>query len=102
MPVIQTAYFRVHREALAKCQAAIKEFVAYVQANEPGTLEYVSMQQTDDPTKFLHYIIFQDEVADEVHSTSAAVKRFQSVLYPELLAPVEFKQYSLVAKVERR
>ncbi len=101
MQVIQTASFQVRRDALEQCVSAIREFVTYVQKNEPGTLEYVSLQQPDDPTRFLHYIIFRDEAADEIHSTSAAVKRFQAALYPQLLAPVEFTQYQLAAKAER-
>lgn len=30
----------VRSEALARCLAAIREFVAYVRASEPGTLRY--------------------------------------------------------------
>ena len=101
MAVIQTARFQVRRDAVDKCLAAIQEFCDYIQANEPGTLEYVSLQQPDDPTKFLHYIIFKDQAADDIHSHSAAVKRFQDKLYPELLAPVDFIQFTLVRKVAR-
>ena len=36
----QLAHYQVRREALKTCLAAIHEFVAYVRANEPGTLRY--------------------------------------------------------------
>jgi len=68
MPVYHTASFQVRTESLDKCLAAIKEFIASIQANEPGTLEYVSLQQVDDPTRFLHYTVFLDQAAGERHS----------------------------------
>ena len=36
----QIARYQVRPEALPRCLAAIPEFVAYVRANEPGTLRY--------------------------------------------------------------
>ena len=98
MPIYQLARYQVRPGSVDKCLAAIKEFVDYLQANEPTTLEYVSLQQADDPTRFVHSFIFQDEAADELHSKSAAVKRFSDILYPELVAPVEFIYYRVVAE----
>jgi quinol monooxygenase YgiN len=98
MTVHQLARYQVRQGSVEKCVAAIKEFVAYLQENEPTTLEYVSLQQPDDPTRFVHYFIFQDEAADELHSQSEAVKRFSDILYPELVEPVEFIYYRVVAE----
>lgn len=97
MPIHQTARFKVRPEAREKCERAIREFVAYVKANEPGTRLYVSLQHTDDPTSFLHYFIFDDEAARNRHANSDAVNRFTAVLYPETLAPVEFTEYTVLA-----
>ncbi|MBF8285376.1 MAG: ABM protein, partial [Anaerolineales bacterium] len=76
MPIYQTARFKVRPEGLAKCEAAICEFVEYVKSREPGTLLYISLRDTQDPTSFLHYFIFQDEEARQEHANSEGVRRF--------------------------
>jgi len=97
MAIYMTARFRVKPESLEKCQQTIREFVDYVTDSEPETRLYESAQETGDATSFLHYFVFEDEAARERHSNSDGVKRFTSILYPELLAPVEFTEYALVA-----
>ena len=95
MVIHQTAYFVVREDALVVCETAIREFVEYVRANEPDTLLYRSLQEKENPNHFLHYFIFRDEKAREVHSNSEAVNHFTSILYPNLIAPVEFMEYEL-------
>jgi quinol monooxygenase YgiN len=69
-----------------------------VQQNEPGTKLYASWQQKDDPGRFVHLFIFEDEAAHTVHSKSAAVRQFESVYSPELVGgPVVFTDYLQVA-----
>jgi quinol monooxygenase YgiN len=36
----QLAHYEIHTEAMERAKAAIREFVAYVRSNEPGTLRY--------------------------------------------------------------
>ncbi len=96
----QLARYQVRRESLGKCVAAVEEFVAYVRANEPGTLRYEVWQEQKDPTRFVHIFVFRDSAADQAHSESAEVKKFASILYPECLAPVDFTDYDqVVSKV---
>jgi hypothetical protein len=45
----------------------------------------------------VHLFIFRDADADRIHSESAEVKKFASILYPECLAPVKFVDYRFVA-----
>lgn len=92
----QLARYQIRPESLDRCLAAIQEFVAYVRANEPGTMRYDVWQERADPTCFVHIFTFRDAEADRIHSESAAVKKFSGVLYPECLAPVEFVDYQLV------
>jgi quinol monooxygenase YgiN len=98
MPIYQTAGYRVKATGVAKVKAAIKEFVACVQADEPGTRMYLAWQQTDDPTHFLHLFIFEDEAAQVRHGQSEAVKRFEAIYSPELVGDeVEFTDFEMVA-----
>lgn len=94
MAIYQTARFQVKEEALSECEATIRKFVEYVRANEAKTLLYVSLHERDDPTRFLHYFIFEDEAARDHHSNSNAVNHFTSVLYPNLVEPVQFTEYT--------
>ena len=96
MPVFRTAHYEVKPEALEKCQQANREFIEYIKANEPGTLRYTSLQQADTPTKFMNFMIFQDEATEETHRNSEGVKRFTDALYPELISEVQLTGYSIL------
>jgi quinol monooxygenase YgiN len=98
MAIYTIAQYRVRPSGVEKVQRAIEEFVSYVQANEPGTRVYVAWQQKDDPTRFVHFFIFDDEAAHEVHGRSDAVRRFEEAYRPELAGgDVAFTDYNLVA-----
>ena len=98
MPIYQTGRYRVKPEAVEKVKQAIKVFVQYVQENEPGTKMYLAWQEKDDPTRFNHLFIFENEAAQARHGESAAVKQFESVYSPELVAgDVVFTDYQMIA-----
>ncbi|HJS17380.1 MAG TPA: antibiotic biosynthesis monooxygenase, partial [Anaerolineales bacterium] len=73
MPIHQTAYFVVRDDAQEICQQAIREFVEYVREKEPDTLMYTSLQEKENHNHFLHYFIFRDENARDLHANSEAV-----------------------------
>ena len=100
MTINQTAYFVVRDDALEICEKAIREFIEYVRENEPDTLLYTSLQENDDHNHFLHYFIFRDENARDLHANSDAVNRFTNLLYPNLVAPVEFTEYHVFASAK--
>jgi quinol monooxygenase YgiN len=100
MTIYMTAKFEVRQEALDICRRVIQEFVENVRANEPDTLLYTSLHEKENSTRFLHYFIFRDENARELHSSSEAVNRFTSILYPNLVAPVEFTEYTMFASTK--
>jgi quinol monooxygenase YgiN len=95
MPIQTIAHYRVKPSAVDKVKRAIAEFVAYIRANEPGTRLYMAWQQEDDPTRFVHFFIFENEAA---HASSDAVKRFEAAYGPELAeGEVVFTDYEVVA-----
>jgi quinol monooxygenase YgiN len=98
MPIYQTAHYQVRPDAVVRVKAAIEKFVGYVKANEPGSRLYSAWQEIEEPTKFVHLFIFEDEAAHQAHGRSAAVAAFEAVYQPELTAgPVVFTDYALVA-----
>ncbi|MBI5302193.1 MAG: antibiotic biosynthesis monooxygenase [Chloroflexi bacterium] len=98
MPIYQTARFQVKPGALEICQQAIREFVDAIRADEPETRMYLALNQDDDPTRFLHVFIFENDIARDRHANSAAVKKFTAILYPNCVAPVAFTEYTFVAE----
>lgn len=95
MPIHQTAYFVVRDDAMEICEKAIREFVEYIRGSEPDTLLYTSLQEKENRNHFLHYFIFRDEAARDQHANSEAVNRFTELLYPNLVAPVDFTEYEV-------
>jgi quinol monooxygenase YgiN len=97
MPIYQTGGYRVKPSAAEKVKQAIKVFVRYVQENKPGTKMYLAWQEKNDPTRFLHLFIFEDEAAQARHGESAAVKQFESVYSPDLVdGDVVFTDYQMI------
>ena len=98
MAIYTIAQYRVKKSGVDKVARAIREFVPYVQEHEPGTRMYLAWQQKDDPTRFVHFFIFEDKAALAAHSNSQAVKRFEAAYRPELDGgKVVFTDYELVA-----
>jgi quinol monooxygenase YgiN len=98
VPIYQTAHYQVRASAVDKVKDAIAEFVAYVAKNEPGSRMYTAWQQQDDPTTFVHLFEFADEAAHQAHGSSDAVRQFEAVYVPELVAgPVVFTNYEQIA-----
>ena len=98
MPIYTIAEYRVRKSGVDKVKKAIAEFVPYVREHEPGTKMYLAWQQAEDPTRFVHFFIFENDAAHEAHSRSEAVKRFEAAYRPELDGQeVVFTDYELVA-----
>jgi quinol monooxygenase YgiN len=97
MPIYTIAEYQVRPSGVDKVRKAIEEFVPYIRQHEPGTRMYLAWQQKSDPTRFVHFFIFEDQAALAAHSTSGAVKQFESAYRPELAGgDVVFTDYELV------
>ena len=94
MPIIMTARYQVHPQAVDRCKQAIKNLVEYVKENEKGTLYYIANQEKLNPYAFLHTMIFKDELALTMHRSSEAAEKFVNVIYPAAIDPLEFKEYN--------
>ncbi len=100
MAIYVTARFTVRSESVEKCQQAIAELVDHVTRYEPETRMYISMQEVENETNFLSFFIFENEDAEDRHAESEALKRFNEVVHPECVEPIELTTYTLVASTE--
>lgn len=82
MPIYRTATFTVKPEGLAEAKMAIAEFVAAVNKKEQGTRLYLSLQEQEDPSRFLHVMAFEDAAAEKRHQGSEFAEKLRSVLMP--------------------
>ena len=98
MPIYTIAEYTVKPSGVQKVREAIQEFVRYVQQHESGTRVYAAWHKQEEPTRFVHFFIFENEAAHEAHARSEAVKRFEAAYRPELVGGgVVFTDYELVA-----
>jgi len=98
MAIYTIAEYRIRPSGVDKVRRAIQEFVAYVRAHEPETRMYIAWHQKEDPTRFVHFFIFDSEAAHDAHSQSDAVKRFEAAYRPELSeGDVVFTDYEMIA-----
>jgi len=102
MAIHKTARYRVRREGLKTCLAAMGKLVADVQAGEPGSRLYLSMQEQGDETRFLHLRIFEDAAAEERHRSSEAARQLTRVLDPFTVDGLELTDFVAVASTQRR
>jgi quinol monooxygenase YgiN len=98
MPIYTIAEYQVRPGGVDKVRRAIEDFMPQVLEREPGTRMYTAWQREDDPTRFVHFFIFEDAAAHAAHAASEAVKRFEAAYRPELVSDgVTFTDYRLVA-----
>lgn len=90
------ARYKVKPEKLAEAHEAIKEFVAAVKENEPGTLLYHAYQERNS-FHFYHIMTFADSKAEEAHRNSEHTKKLVAELYPICDEPPRFGDLKLLA-----
>lgn len=95
MTVIATLKVKPGSEATFR-QAADK-MIAYVKANEPGTLTYLLNRSTSDPTHFVFYEVYADEAAFAAHGGSESMQQFFGAVGTLLDGRPEIRMYEELA-----
>lgn len=71
------ATYTVKKGKASEAKKLISEFVEKLK-NEPGTILHEVFQQS--PTQFVHFIVFKDETAEELHKKATYTKVFTEKL----------------------
>jgi len=74
--------YKVKQESLDDAKMLVRELVENIKLNEEGTLLYRALQQNDDPTRFIHFMSFEDEYSEEVHRKSNYCDEFNVSILP--------------------
>jgi quinol monooxygenase YgiN len=58
----------------SQLEAAFREMITKVRANEPGTLSYILHKSAQDPTVFYFYETYADQAAFDAHGKTPHMK----------------------------
>lgn len=89
MPISLIATMTIKPECEAEFLSAAREFVPWVQANEPGTLLYVLTRHPSREHTFVWLERFRDEAAVDDHRKSEQFAAFLPRVRECLAAPTE-------------
>jgi quinol monooxygenase YgiN len=92
-----TARFRIAPDSVQATLYAISDLVDYIKENEPGTIQYTSVQDFEDSFAFLNFFAFEDETAEEIHRASRGAQTFIATLLPLLEDDIIFQRWNPVA-----
>ncbi len=73
--------FKVNDDKLEEAKEIISKLISNVRENEPETLLYKSLQSKEDPTTFIHFIVFANNEAQMKHRQANYVMKFVKQLY---------------------
>ncbi|MFH2056017.1 MAG: antibiotic biosynthesis monooxygenase [bacterium] len=93
------ARYKVKPEKLAEAQESVREFVATVNAQEPGTIYYAYQERNS--FHFYHIMAFADAEAEKTHRNSTHLKKLMAGLYPICEEPPRFGDLKLLAGGEK-
>ena len=89
--------YTVKPERLATAMEIIATFVENIAEKEPEALIYRAMQESEDPYRFVHFMIFSGDEAEDRHRITTHVKTFVESLYPICREEPVFRKLDLVA-----
>lgn len=96
--IVKIARYQVRKDAVPQTLAALRAFLDEVERKEGGTARYEAYQGKDDPTRFMHTMVFRTPAAEQYHQKTAWCKRFVETISPLCVEPLAFEE---VARVEK-
>ncbi len=84
MAVAIVAKIKAKAGSEAQVEAAFKEMIKAVRANEPNTLQYILHKSVQDPTTFIFYELYTDQAAVDSHGKTAHMKELGGKIGPHL------------------
>ena len=92
--ITKTAEFEALKGKRTKVVEAIEIFTRAVHVSEPGSRLYVSLQDKNNPDKFLHVMAFENEGAELKHKLSGYTQDFVKILEKICKNKPIFKEYN--------
>ena len=89
--------FKIREDSLDEAKMLVREFVENIILNEEDTLLYRALQQTQDPTEFVHFMTFSDEYAENQHKNSNYCAEFVELLTPLCETEITYTDLSRLA-----
>ena len=74
--------YKVRQEEIEEVKMLVREFVENIKLNEEDTLLYRALQEKKDPSRFVHFMSFEDEYAEDQHRNSNYCEEFTDTLTP--------------------
>ena len=94
--ITKTAEFEALKGKRKKVIEAIEVFSRAVHVSEPGSRLYVSLQDEDNPDKFLHVMAFDNEGAQLIHQNAGYTQEFVRIVTKNCKKDPVFKSYKYV------
>lgn len=98
-----TMRYSVPEGSAEACRDAIRELVDHVGENEPETLRYTVLADSDgELCHFLHLGVFENHDSLRRHRESSAMQLFLDLIYPVTERGVEFNSQNVVGRIQPR
>jgi len=94
--ITKTAEFEAIKGKREEVVEAIEIFTRAVHVSEPGCRLYVSLQDKDNPDKFLHVMAFENEGAQLMHQNAGYTKEFVQMVNENCKKNPVFKTYEYI------
>jgi quinol monooxygenase YgiN len=94
--ITKTVEFEALKGRREKVIEAIEVFTRAVHVSEPGSRLYVSLQDKENPDKFLHVMAFENEGAQLLHQNAGYTKEFVQIITKNCKKDPVFKTYKYV------